>query len=156
MKLPFLQRLGMKPGRSHLLVVGVLCILVLTIFQLSWWVIFHLRSSGKEIDVTAQHMEDDREAAERALQALSLRHGLGPGGPAEFLRVAYPHLDWQARAGADLLPSFPGYGVTIRPGRVEQLIAQRRSSIRMFTAEGATFLCILLAGTALIFRSVRR
>ncbi|HEX7598116.1 MAG TPA: HAMP domain-containing sensor histidine kinase, partial [Polyangia bacterium] len=65
-------------------------------------------------------------------------------------------LDWQARSGADLLPGFPGYGVTIRPGRVEQLKAQRRSSIRMFTAEGATFLCILLAGTALIFRSVRR
>jgi signal transduction histidine kinase len=54
------------------------------------------------------------------------------------------------------LPDYPGYGVSIRPGRLEHLQAQRRASIRMFAAEGATFLCILVAGTVLILRSVRR
>jgi two-component system phosphate regulon sensor histidine kinase PhoR len=54
------------------------------------------------------------------------------------------------------VPGYPGYGVTIRPGRLEHLQAQRRASIRMFAAEGTTFLCILVAGTVLILRSVRR
>jgi two-component system, OmpR family, sensor histidine kinase CiaH len=156
MKLPLLQRIGsMQPG-SRLLVFGVLAIVAFTIAQLSWWVIFHLRSSAQEIIATAQHLETNRLAAERTLVALEKRQVLGPGGPAEFIRLAYPQLVWQAIPGQTILPTFPGYGVTIRPGRVEHLIAQRQASIRMFTAEGATFLCILLAGAAIILRSVRR
>jgi signal transduction histidine kinase len=145
-------------SRSYLLVVGVLAILAFTVAQLAWWVLFHLRYSAQEIQATAQHLQADRQSAERTLLALSQRQALGPGGPAEFLRLAYPQLDWQpgVRPGQELLPGFPGYGVTLRPGRVEQLQAQRRASFRMFAAEGTTFLCILVAGTALILRSVRR
>jgi signal transduction histidine kinase len=121
-------------------------------------VVFHLRSSAEEIRATAQHQQADRDAAERALVTLAQRQVLGPDGPAAFLRVAYPQLDWQSGVNPEkeLVPGFPGYALTIRPGRVEQLQAQRRASIRMFAAEGTTFLCILVAGTALILRSVRR
>jgi two-component system, OmpR family, sensor histidine kinase CiaH len=145
-------------SRSRLLVVGVLAIMAFTIAQLAWWVLFHLRYSAQEIHATAQHLQADRQSAERTLLALAQRQALGPGGPAEFLRLAYPQLDWQpgVRPGQELVPGFPGYGVTMRPGRVEQLQTQRRASIRMFAAEGTTFFCILVAGTALILRSVRR
>lgn len=145
-------------SRSRLLVFGVLAIMAFTISQLAWWVLFHLRSSAQEIDATAQHLQADRQSAERALLALSHRHALGPGGPADFLRLAYPQLDWQpdVRPGQELVPGYLGYGITFRPGRLEHLQAQRRASIRMFAAEGTTFLCILVAGTVLILRSVRR
>ena len=160
MKLPSLWRApaGSVRSRSRLLVIGVLAIVAFTVALLGWWVLFHLRYSAQEIHATAQHLHADRQSAEQALLALSHRQALGPGGPAEFLRLAYPQLDWQpgVRPGQELVPGFPGYGVTIRPGRVEHLQAQRRASIRMFAAEGTTFLCILVAGTALILRSVRR
>ncbi len=158
MTLPSLRRTGSPQARSRLLVVGVLAIMAFTIALLAWWVLFHLRYSAQEIRATAEHLQADRQSAERALLALSQRAALGPGGPAEFLRLAYPQLDWQpgVRPGQELVPGFPGYGVTVRPGRLEHLQAQRRASIRMFAAEGTTFLCILLAGTALILRSVRR
>jgi signal transduction histidine kinase len=158
MTLPFLRRTGSPQSRSRLLVAGVLAIMAFTIALLAWWVLFHLRYSAQEIRATAEHMQADRQSAERALLALSQRAALGPGGPAEFLRLAYPQVDWRpgVRPGQELVPGFPGYGVTMRPGRLEHLQAQRRASIRMFAAEGATFLCILVAGTALILRSVRR
>jgi signal transduction histidine kinase len=142
-------------SRSHLLVVGVLAIMAFTITQLGWWVLFHLRSSAQEIRATAEHLQADRQSAERALAELTRHQALRP---ADFLRLAYPQLDWQpgVRPGQELVPGYPDYGVTIRPGRLEHLQAERRASIRMFTAEGTTFLCILLAGTALILRSVRR
>jgi signal transduction histidine kinase len=145
-------------SRPRLLVFGVLAIVAFTVALLAWWVLFHLRYSAQEINATAQHLQADRQSAERALLALSQRHALGPGGPADFLRLAYPQLDWQpgVHPGQELVPGFLGYGVTIRPGRVDHLQAQRRASIRMFAAEGSTFLCILVAGTALILRSVRR
>jgi two-component system phosphate regulon sensor histidine kinase PhoR len=160
MKLPFLWRAsaGSVQSRSRLLVVGVLAIVAFTIALLAWWVLFHLRYSAQEIHATSQHLQADRQSAERMLLALSQRQALGPGGPAEFLRLAYPQLDWQPGAppGQELLPGYPGYGVGLRPGRVEHLQAQRRASIRMFAAEGTTFLCILVAGTMLILRSARR
>jgi signal transduction histidine kinase len=158
MMLPSFRRAGSPQARSRLLVVGVLAIMAFTVALLAWWVLFHLRYSAQEIRATAEHLQADRQSAERALLALSQRAALGPGGPAEFLRLAYPQLDWQpgVRPGQALVPGFPGYGVTMRPGRLEHLQAQRRASIRMFAAEGTTFLCILLAGTALILRSVRR
>jgi signal transduction histidine kinase len=139
-------------------VIGVLAIVAFTVTLLGWWVLFHLRTSAQEIHATSHHLQADRQSAERTLRALSQRKALGPGGPAEFLRLAYPQLDWQPGVppGQEILPYYPGYGVTIRPGRLEHLQAQRRASIRMFAAEGATFLCILVAGTALILRSVRR
>ena len=142
-------------SRSRLLVVGVLAIMAFTITQLGWWVLFHLRSSAQEIRATAEHLQTDRQSAERALAELTRHQALRP---ADFLRLAYPQLDWQpgVRPGQELVPGYPGYGVTIRLGRLEHLQAERRASIRMFTAEGTTFLCILLAGTALILRSVRR
>jgi signal transduction histidine kinase len=142
-------------SRSRLLVVGVLAIVAFTMALLAWWVLFHLRYSAQEIRATAEHLQADRQSAERALLGLARPHALGP---AEFLQLAYPHLDWQpgVRPGQELVPGYPGYGVTIRPGRLDRLQAQRRSSIRMFAAEGTTFLCILVAGTVLILRSVRR
>ena len=145
-------------SRSRMLVVGVLAIMAFTIALLGWWVLFHLRYSAQEIRATAEHLQADRQSAERALVAFSRQQALGPGGPAEFLRLAYPHLDWQpgVHTGQELVPGYAGYGVTIRPGRLDRLQAQRRASIRMFAAEGTTFLCILVAGTALILRSVRR
>lgn len=152
----FPWRSGSQHARPRLLAFGVLAIVAFTITQLGWWVIFHLRSTSQEIVATAQHLEEDRQAAENALLLLHQRQALGPGGPAEFLRLAYPQLEWKAQPGKTLLPDWDKYGVSIRPGRIEHLQAQRGSSIRMFTAEGATFLCILLAGTALILRSVRR
>jgi two-component system, OmpR family, sensor histidine kinase CiaH len=151
----FTWRPGSSRERPRLLAFGVLAIVAFTITQLGWWVIFHLRSTNQEIVVTAQHLEEDRQSAEKAL-LLHEGRALGPGGPAEFLRLAYPQLEWKAQPGKTLLPGWENHGVSIRPGRVEQLQAQRRSSIRMFAAEGATFLGILLAGTALILRSVRR
>jgi len=156
MKLPLLWRAGSTQPRSCLLVLGVLSIVAFTVALLGWWVVFHLRASAEEIRATARHLEADRQSAERALRMLAQRQAMGPGGPAEFLRVAYPQLDWQPRPGQPLLSGFAGYGVVVRPGRVEQLVAQRNASIRMFAAEGATFLCILLAGTVLILRSARR
>ena len=147
---------GLSHARPRLLAYGVLAIVAFTIAQLSWWVIFHLRSVDQEIVVTAQHLEADRQAAEKLLLVLHQRQALGPGGPAEFLQLAYPQLEWRAQPGQTLLPGWDNYQVAIRPGRVEQLQAHRRSSIRMFAAEGATFVCILLAGTTLILRSVRR
>jgi two-component system, OmpR family, sensor histidine kinase CiaH len=160
MKLPYSQRTPGGPTRSssRLLVVGVLAIMAFTIALLAWWVLFHLRYSAQEIRATAEHLQADRQSAERALFALSQRQALGPGGPADFLRLAYPQLEWRlgVRPGQQLVPGFPDYGVTIRPGRLEHLQAQRRASLRMFAAEGTTFLCILVAGTVLILRSVRR
>ena len=158
MTLPSLRRSVSTQFRSRLLVVGVLAIMAFTITLLAWWVLFHLRYSAQEIRATAEHMQADRQSAERALLALAQRQALGPGGPAEFLRIAYPQLDWQpgVRPGQEMVPGFPGCGVTTRPGRLEHLQAQRRAGIRMFAAEGSTFLCILVAGTALILRSVRR
>ena len=145
-------------GSGSRSVLGVLAIVAFTIALLAWWVLFHLRYSAQEIHATAQQLQADRQSAERTLRALSQRQGLGPGGPAEFLRLAYPQLDWQpgAPSGQEILPDYPGYQVSIRPGRLERLQAQHRASIRMFAAEGATFICILVAGTALILRSVRR
>jgi len=160
MKLPYSQRTpgGPTRSRSRLLVAGVLAIMAFTIALLAWWVLFHLRYSAQEIRATAEHLQADRQSAERALLALSQRQALGPDGPADFLRLAYPQLEWQpgVRPGQQLVPGFPDYGVTIRPGRLEHLQAQRRASLRMFAAEGTTFLCILVAGTVLILRSVRR
>jgi signal transduction histidine kinase len=150
------SRLGSRNARPRLLAYGVLAIVAFTITQLGWWVIFHLRTANQEIVATAQHLEADRQAAERALLFLEQGHALGPQGPAEFLRLAYPQMEWKAQPGKTLLPGWDNFGVSIRPGRVEQLQEHRRSSIRMFAAEGATFVCILLAGTALILRSVRR
>ena len=157
MKLPSLLHTG-AGSRSRLLVIGVLAIVAFTVTLLGWWVLFHLRFSAQEISATAQHLQADRQSAERTLRAFSQRQALGPGGPAAFLQLAYPQLDWQPGVppGHELLPDYPGYAVTIRPGRLEHLQAQRRASIRMFAAEGATFLCILVAGAALILRSVRR
>jgi signal transduction histidine kinase len=142
-------------SRSRLLVVGVLAIMAFTVALLAWWVLFHLRYSAQEIRATAEHLQADRQSAERALPELARHQALQP---AEFLQLAYPQLDWQpgVHPGQELVPGYPGYGVTIRPGRLEHLQAQRRASIRMFAAEGTTFLCILVAGTALILRSVRR
>jgi signal transduction histidine kinase len=139
-------------------VIGVLAIVAFTVTLLGWWVLFHLRTSAQEIHATSQHLQADRQSAELTLRALSRQHALGPGGPAAFLQLAYPQLDWQPGVppGQEILPDYPGYGVSIRPGRLEHLQAQRRASIRMFAAEGATFLCILVAGTVLILRSVRR
>jgi two-component system, OmpR family, sensor histidine kinase CiaH len=156
MKMASSSRPGSSHARPRLLAFGVLAIVAFTITQLGWWVIFHLRSTNQEIASTAQHLEVDRQAAEKTLVLLSQRQALGPGGPAEFLRFAYPQLEWKAQSGKTLLPSWENYGIGIRPGRVEQLQAHRRSSIRMFAAEGTTFVCILLAGTAIILRSVRR
>ena len=155
MTLPFFRRTGSTQSRSRLLVVGVLAIMAFTIALLAWWVIFHLRYSAQEIRATAEHLQADRQSAERALAELT-RHQAQ--NPAEFLRLAYPQLDWQpgVSPGQELVGGYPGYGVTIRPGRLEHLQAQRRASMRMFAAEGTTFLCILVAGTALILRSVRR
>ncbi|MGB8296426.1 MAG: HAMP domain-containing sensor histidine kinase [Polyangia bacterium] len=152
MTLPNFRRTGSTQSRSRLLVVGVLAIMAFTIALLAWWVIFHLRYSAQEIRATAEHLQADRQSAERALRALS------PGDPAAFLRLAYPQLDWQpgVSPGQELVSGYPGYGLTIRPGRIEHLQAQRRASMRMFAAEGTTFLCILVAGTALILRSVWR
>ena len=157
MKLPSLLHTG-AGSRSRLQVIGVLAIVAFTVTLLGWWVLFHLRYSAQEIHATAQHLQADRQSAERTLRALSQRQALGHGGPAAFLQLAYPQLDWQPGVppGHELLPDYPGYGVSIRPGRLEHLQAQRRASIRMFAAEGATFLCILVAGTVLILRSVRR
>jgi signal transduction histidine kinase len=157
MKLPSLLHPG-AGSRSRLLVIGVLAIVAFTVTLLGWWVLFHLRTSAQEIHATSQHLQADRQSAELTLRALSRQHALGPGGPAAFLQLAYPQLDWQPGVppGPELLPDYPGYAVTIRPGRLEHLQAQRRASIRMFAAEGATFLCILVAGTVLILRSVRR
>jgi signal transduction histidine kinase len=156
MKVASPSRSGSSHARPRLLAYGVLAIVAFTITQLSWWVVFHLRTANQEIVATAQHLEADRQAAEKALLLLEQRQALAPGGPAEFLRLAYPQLEWKAQPGKTFLPGWSGYGVSIRPGRVEQLQAHRRSSIRMFAAEGATFVCILLAGTVIIFRSVRR
>jgi signal transduction histidine kinase len=156
MKVASPSRNGSWHARPRLLAYGVLAIVAFTITQLSWWVIFHLRSANQEIAATAQHLEADRQAAERALLFLSQNQALGPGGPAEFLHLAYPQLEWKEQPGKSLIPGQEDFGVCIRPGRVEQLLEHRRSSIRMFAAEGATFVCILLAGTALILRSVRR
>jgi len=158
MKLPLLRHTGSMITHSRLLVFGVLAIVAFTVALLGWWVLFHLRASEQEIEATSQHLQADRQSAERALLALAQRQALGPDGPAEFIRLAYPQLDWQPRVnpGPELLPGYPGFGVTVRPGRVERLQAQRRASVRMFAAEGTTFLCILVAGTALILRSVRR
>jgi signal transduction histidine kinase len=160
MKLPLFRRTpdGSTGSQSRLLVLGVLAIVAFTVALLGWWVLFHLRSSADEIRATSEHLQADRQAAERALIALAQRKALGPGGPAEFLGLAYPQLDWQpdVNSGKELFPGYPGFGVTVRLGRVEHLQAQRRASIRMFAAEGTTFLCILVAGTALILRSVRR
>jgi len=155
MTLPSVRPTRSTQSRSRLLVVGVLAIMAFTIALLAWWVLFHLRYSAQEIRATAEHLQADRQSAERALSELARHQALRP---AEFLRLAYPQLDWRpgVRPGQELVPGYPGYGVTIRPGRLEHLQAQRRASIRMFAAEGTTFLCILMAGTALILRSVRR
>ena len=122
MSLPYLRRTpgGSMRSRSRLLVFGVLAIVAFTVTQLGWWVLFHLRSSAQEIHATAQHLQADRQSAEQALLTLSQRQALGPGGPAEFLRLAYPQLDWQpgVRPGQELVPGFPGYEVTLRPGRL--------------------------------------
>jgi signal transduction histidine kinase len=155
MTLPSFRRTGSTQSRSRLLVVGVLAIMAFTIALLAWWVLFHLRYSAQEIRATAEHLQADRQSAERALAELAQHRTLKPD---EFLRLAYPQLDWQpgVSPGQELVPGYPGYGVTIRTGRLERLQAQRRASMRMFAAEGTTFLCILVAGTALILRSVRR
>ena len=155
MTLPSFRRTGSTKSRSRLLVVGVLAIMAFTIALLAWWVIFHLRYSAQEIRATAEHLQADRQSAERALAELT-RHQTQ--NPAEFLRLAYPQLDWQpdVNPGQELVSGYPGYGITIRPGRLELLQSQRRASMRMFAAEGTTFLCILVAGTALILRSVWR
>ncbi len=143
---------------SRRILWGVLAIALFTVTQLGWWIAFHLRSASQDIRATAAQLEDDRQAAEATLAELASRQALGPSGPAEFLARSYPRMRWTAQVhpGQELVSGYPGYGVTIDPAPIAHMVKRRQASIRMFTGEGSAFLIILVAGVAVILRSIRR
>ncbi|MBW2421820.1 MAG: hypothetical protein JRH19_25010, partial [Deltaproteobacteria bacterium] len=133
-----------------------LLVVLFTTAEFSWWVIFSLRHSRRELDALVHQLEQDRLLATHliALEA----HASSPSHrlPDEILGQHFGDLEWageQRRLAPTDLATI-GQQVRVNPGVIESAKEEHASRVRMFVGEGAVFFALLLLGAWLVLRSM--
>jgi signal transduction histidine kinase len=114
-------------------------IIAFVIAQVVWWIIFQARYVSEVKDTTLQVWEKNVELANYVL-AFSSSANL-----VETLQVEYPHLLYDTETKT----------FSLNQELVRAFERQQNGYIRMFTFEGPFFVLVVLAGLAVIARSLR-
>ena len=121
---------------------GVLVTLILAIGV--WWVYYLSAESRNYERFQIQRFTTDQLHAVYLIQTVP-EVGIDPIG---MLQESFPHLIFQ--------PSGENWQVQVDPAAHERVHAEGTRRRRMFIAEGATFLILLLAGTTILTLAFRR
>ena len=114
---------------------GVIIVFVLA--QVFWWIIFQERYVSSVTKATLAQWARDADTATLVLERT-------PGFELELLE-SYPHLMLNDEADA----------LVINPEARVAFLSEQRSTLRMFSYEGPFFILVVLAGLAIIAKSLR-
>lgn len=146
------------PSLTRRILWAFLAVAAFTVAMLGWWVFYTVRGSARELDRVTAHYLRDQAAAQELIRAMARVGDPISQRPDALLEAIFPHLEW--RAGVDpnqeIVPGQPGYGVAVRPERLTNARRKHDTQMRMFLAEGGTFVVVLMLGVALILRTLRR
>ncbi len=137
------------PSRRVLLLFIVVALLYL--LQLGWWVYFHIEQSSRLREVTWGELQ-------------ARRHELACGFPPDWTPVLGPLksapricvVDSDSLVKAVPIPRHAGFSIAVCSGVLEELDHERRHKIVMFLSEGSFLLMLILAGLAIIYRTLWR